>query len=74
MPAHAALLDLESPVTSVLLLVSDRHLPGQPDQACAEGERVKSFFGIERGVRLKLDRLESADVLKDLAALPGNRF
>ena len=38
------------------------------------GKRVKAFFGIERAARLKLDRLEAAASLKDLAALPGNRF
>lgn len=40
----------------------------------ATGKRVKAFSGIERPARLKLDRLESATALKDLAALPGNRF
>src|SRR5256885_17216827 len=40
----------------------------------AAGKRVKAFFGIERAARLKLDRLEAAVVLKDLAVLPGNRF
>ncbi len=34
----------------------------------AAGERVKAFSG------LKLDRLEAATALKDLAALPGNRL
>jgi proteic killer suppression protein len=43
-------------------------------QAFAEGRRVKAFAGIERSARLKLDRLEAATMLKDLAALPGNRF
>jgi proteic killer suppression protein len=38
------------------------------------GKRVKAFSGIERAARLKLDRLESATGLKDLAVLPGNRF
>jgi toxin HigB-1 len=38
------------------------------------GERVKAFSGIERPARLKLDRLEAATGLQDLAALPGNRF
>ena len=38
------------------------------------GKRVKAFSGIERAARLKLDRLEAASALKDLAALPGNRF
>jgi proteic killer suppression protein len=40
----------------------------------AAGERVKAFSGIERPARLKLDRLEAATALKDLAVLPGNRF
>jgi len=35
---------------------------------------VKAFSGFERAARLKLDRLEAATTLKDLAALPGNRF
>ena len=38
------------------------------------GKRVKAFSGIERSARLKLDRLEVAMSLKDLAVLPGNRF
>jgi proteic killer suppression protein len=40
----------------------------------AAGKRVKALSGIERAARLKLDRVEAALVLKDLAALPGNRF
>lgn len=40
----------------------------------AAGRRVKAFFGIQFAARLKLDRLEAAVVLQDLAALPGNRF
>jgi proteic killer suppression protein len=40
----------------------------------AAGERVKAFSGIERPARLKLDRLEAASGLSDLAQLPGNRF
>jgi toxin HigB-1 len=38
------------------------------------GKRVKAFAGIERSARLKLDRLEAATSLRDLAALPGNHF
>lgn len=40
----------------------------------AAGNRVKAFSGVERSARLKLDRLEAATMLKDLAALPGNRL
>jgi proteic killer suppression protein len=40
----------------------------------AAGKRVKAFSGIERAARLKLDRLEAAVALKDLAVLPGNRL
>jgi proteic killer suppression protein len=36
--------------------------------------RVRAFEGVERSARLKLDRLDAATALKDLAALPGNRF
>ena len=40
----------------------------------ASGKRVKAFSGFDRSARLKLDRLEAATSLHDLAALPGNRF
>jgi toxin HigB-1 len=40
----------------------------------ALGKRVKAFSGIERPARLKLDRLEAAIDLRDVAVLPGNRF
>jgi proteic killer suppression protein len=38
------------------------------------GKRVKAFSAIERAAQLKLDRLEAATKLGDLAPLPGNRF
>ena len=40
----------------------------------AGGKFVKAFSGFERSARMKLDRLEAAVSLGDLAALPGNRF
>ena len=40
----------------------------------AAGKRAKAFSGIERAARLKLDRLEAAVTLRDLAVLPGNRL
>ena len=40
----------------------------------AKGIRVNAFSGFERAARLKLDRLEAALSIRDLAALPGNRF
>jgi proteic killer suppression protein len=40
----------------------------------ARGKRVKALSGLERPARLKLDRMEAAVTLEDLAALPGNRF
>jgi len=40
----------------------------------AAGERVKAFPGVDRAARLKLDRLEAAITLQDLATLPGNRL
>jgi len=40
----------------------------------AIGKRIKALSGIERPACLRLDRLEAATALKDLAALPGNRL
>jgi proteic killer suppression protein len=40
----------------------------------AAGKRVKAFSGIEQAARLKLDRLEAAQNMQDLGALPGNRL
>lgn len=40
----------------------------------AAGKRVKAFSGFARAGRMKLDRLEAATSIHDLAALPGNRF
>ena len=40
----------------------------------AAGKRVKAFSGFERSARMKLDRMEAATSVRDLAALPGNRF
>jgi proteic killer suppression protein len=38
------------------------------------GEFVKRFAGIERQARRKLDLLNAAQELRDLAAVPGNRL
>ena len=40
----------------------------------ATGKRVKAFTGIERAAQLRLDCLEAALSLQDLAALRGNRL
>lgn len=40
----------------------------------AKGEHVKEFSGFARQAEIRLDRLEAAGRLKDLAALPGNRL
>ena len=40
----------------------------------ARGESVKAFSGFSRHAELRLDRLDAARDLGDLAALPGNRF
>ena len=39
----------------------------------AEGKRVKAFARIERQAALKLDQLDAATCLQDLA-MPGNRL
>ena len=38
----------------------------------AKGARVKEFSGFARQAEKRLDRLEAATSLQDLAALPGN--
>jgi toxin HigB-1 len=53
---------------------SDSCLPGQADQKLRCRKASQSFSGFERSARLKLDRLEAATSIRDLAALPGNRF
>jgi proteic killer suppression protein len=40
----------------------------------ASGKRVKEFSGFARHAEMRLDRLEAATSLADLAALPGNRL
>jgi toxin HigB-1 len=40
----------------------------------ARGERVKEFSGFARQAELRLDRLDAASSLKDLAVLRGNRL
>ena len=40
----------------------------------AQGEYVKDFSGFARQAEVRLDRLDAANSLKDLAALPGNRL
>jgi len=47
---------------------------GKRTRDFAAGKRVKEFSGFEKSARLKLDRLEAATSIRDLAALPGNRF
>jgi toxin HigB-1 len=40
----------------------------------ANGERVREFSGFARQAEIRLDRLDAAASLRDLAALPGNRL
>ncbi len=40
----------------------------------ADGERVKEFSGFARQAEIRLDRLDAATGLKDLAAITGNRL
>ena len=40
----------------------------------ADGKHVKAFSGFARQAEMKLDQLEAAESLTDLAVLPGNRF
>src|SRR5262245_33060346 len=67
---HARLL-LTYSVTSASML-NDPQLPDKRTQDFANGKRVKAFSGFERSAEIRLDRLEAATSIKDLAALPGN--
>ncbi len=40
----------------------------------AAGKWLKAFSSIQHAAQMKLDRLEAAVSLRDLRALPGNRF
>ena len=40
----------------------------------AAGQHVKEFSGFARQAEMRLDRLDAAISLTDLAALPGNRL
>jgi proteic killer suppression protein len=40
----------------------------------ASGQHVKEFSGFARQAEARLDRLEAATSVADLAALPGNRL
>ncbi len=40
----------------------------------ADGKHLKELFGFARQAELRLERLDAATSLKDLAALPGNRL
>lgn len=40
----------------------------------ANGKYVREFSGFSRQAEARLDRLEAAISLKDLAAIPGNRL
>jgi proteic killer suppression protein len=40
----------------------------------ANGDRVRDFTGFARQAEVRLDRLDAATSLRDLAALPGNRL
>ena len=40
----------------------------------AEGKLVKAFLGFSREAEMKLDQLEAATSVRDVAVLPGNRL
>jgi toxin HigB-1 len=50
----------------------DRQLSRQGYLAFALGRHVKEFSGFARQAEMRLDRLDAAASLADLAALPGN--
>ena len=56
------------------ILIDDRQLSGQAHQRLRRRKTSEGVLWNQAAGRLKLDRLEAATVLKDLAVLPGNRF
>jgi proteic killer suppression protein len=56
-------------LTTMIVSCRDKRTPD-----FAAGKRINAFSGFARCARLKLDRLEAANSLRDLAALPGNRL
>ena len=46
----------------------------QATERFASGRHVKEFSGFARQAEMRLDRLDAATSLADLAALPGNRL
>lgn len=53
------------------MIISDRD---KRTERFADGGAVREFSGFARQAEIRLDRLEAAASLKDLAALPGNRL
>jgi toxin HigB-1 len=53
---------------------NDRKLSGQTNRTLRAGAPVKEFSGFARQAELRLDRLEVATSLADLACLRGNRL
>ena len=47
---------------------------GRKTKRFAKGEYVKEFSGIARQAETRLDRLDAATSLRDLAGLSGNRL
>lgn len=56
-------------VTAVIVSYRDKRT-----KDFAAGKRVSAFSGIDRPAQRRLDRLDAATSLQDLAALPGNRL
>jgi toxin HigB-1 len=46
----------------------------RPTERFAAGRHVREFSGFARQAEIRLDRLDAATSLADLAALPGNRL
>ena len=51
-----------------------RSFADKKTEAFAEGQYVKEFSGFRRQAEKRLDILEAAESLADLAALPSNRL
>src|SRR6476659_6428574 len=58
-------------LTSLAMIVGYRD---RRTERFASGQRVKEFSGFARQAEMRLDRLDAATSLADLAGLPGNRL
>ena len=58
----------------IKVFCNDRELPRQKNRAVCRWQTRQGIFQFRRQAESRLERLDAATSLKDLAALPGNRL